>query len=559
MKYKYFIILFLCFISFQVQAQPKNEIRATWLTTIYGLDWPTTKATTPASINRQKVELCSILDELKAANFNTVLLQTRLRGDVIYPSKIETYNETISGKEGTSPGYDALAFAIEECHKRGLECHAWIVSIPIGKDKHVKDQGKNSVVKKQPQLCKHYQEEWFLDPGNPSTKEYLFSVIKEVVTHYDVDGINLDYIRYPDQPKDFPDKDTYRKYGNGKTLDSWRRDNITAIVRYLYKEVKQIKPWIKMSSSPIGKFKDTSHYSAGGWNAYHTVYQDAQGWLKEGIQDILFPMMYFNGNNFYPFALDWQEKSSGRCIVPGLGIYFLDPAEKDWPLSEIERQIYFTRRHGLTGQAFYRTKYLLNNTKNLFDELNGFHYAYPALQPKMEWMDNIAPSTPQKLTFDRKGTETKLSWQKSTDNDLHNAPYYNVYASDSYPVDTSKPYNIVAQNIRENHYYYNEEPQKALKRYFAITAADRSGNESEAVQLSLPDNIFRISEDGTQILLPPSNQYASITVTDISGRCIIYSEYALAISIKNLQKGFYRIIFTDKEGKIHHSTKMLAR
>ena len=559
MKYKYFIILFLCFISFKVQAQPKNEIRATWLTTIYGLDWPTTKATTPASISRQKAELCNILDELKAANFNTVLLQTRLRGDVIYPSKIEIYNETVSGKEGISPGYDALAFAIEECHKRGLECHAWIVSIPIGKDKHVKDQGKNSVVKKQPQLCKHYQEEWFLDPGNPSTKEYLFSIIKEVVTHYDVDGINLDYIRYPDQPKDFPDKDTYRKYGNGKTLDNWRRDNITAIVRYLYKEVKQIKPWIKMSSSPIGKFKDTSHYSAGGWNAYHTVYQDAQGWLKEGIQDILFPMMYFNGNNFYPFALDWQEKSFGRCIVPGLGIYFLDPAEKDWPLSEIERQIYFTRRHGLTGQAFYRTKYLLNNTKNLFDELNGFHYACPALQPKMDWMDNIAPSTPQKLTFERKGTVTELSWQKSTDNDLRNAPYYNVYASDTYPVDISKPYNIVIQNIRENHYSYNEEPQKAIKRYFAITAIDRSGNESEAVQLSLPDNIFQISEDGTLILLPPSDQYASITITDISGRCLLHSEYAEAIQISNLQKGLYRIIYTDKKGEIHPSIKMLAR
>ncbi len=559
MKYTYLVILLLCFFSQKTQAQLKNEIRATWLTTIYGLDWPTVKATSPTNINKQKAELCKILDELKAANFNTVLLQARLRGDVIYPSSIETFNETMTGKEGCSPGYDALAFAIEECHKRGLECHAWMVAIPLGKENHVKNLGKSSIVRRQPQICKHYQGEWFLDPGNPATKEYLLSLIKEVVTRYDVDGINLDYIRYPDQPKDFPDKDTYRKYGNGKTLDNWRRDNITDIVRYLYKQVKQLKPWVKISSSPVGKYKDTSHYPSGGWNAYHTVYQDAQGWLKEGIQDILFPMMYFNGNNFYPFALDWQEKSFGRCIVPGLGIYFLDPAEKDWPLSEIERQIYFTRRHGLTGQAFYRTKYLLSNTKNLFDELNGFHYANPALQPRMTWMDNIPPTLPLGLTCDREGTAIQLSWKPSTDNESRTAPYYNVYASDQFPVDISKPYNIIAHDVRENHYAYKEESGKETKHYFAVTATDRSGNESEATQLTPPKSLFQISEDGTQLLLPPSKEFVNITITDISGRCVQYSKYEEKIPLNHLQKGLYRVIFTDINGNIQPSTKMLAR
>jgi len=559
MKYTYLIILCLCFFSFKIKAQPKNEIRATWLTTIYGLDWPTVKAISPASINKQKAELCEILDELKAANFNTVLLQTRLRGDVIYPSSIETYNETMTGKEGCSPGYDALAFAIEECHKRGMECHAWMVAIPLGKEKHAKELGKNSIIRKQPWICKQYQGEWFLDPGNPATKEYLLSMVKEVVTRYDIDGINLDYIRYPDQPKDFPDKETFRKYGNGKSLDTWRRDNITAIVRYLYKSVKQLKPWVKMSSSPIGKFKDTSRYPSGGWNAYHTVYQDAQGWLREGIQDILFPMMYFNGNNFYPFALDWQEKSYGRWVVPGLGIYFLDPAEKDWPLSEIERQINFTRRHGLTGQAYYRTKYLLNNTKHLFDELNGLHYATPALQPKMKWIDNIPPTLPLELTCDREGSTVQLNWLPSIDNEYRTAPYYNVYASDKFPVDISKPYNIVAQDIRENHYAYKEESGREAKRYFAITATDRFGNESSATQLTPPNNIFEVSEDSSQLLLPPSTELANITITDLTGRYLLYSDYKEKISINNLSKGLYRVIFTDIKGEVHLSTKMLAR
>jgi len=559
MKHTYLILLFLCFFLTNTQAQPKNEIRATWLTTIYGLDWPTVKATSPTTINKQKTELCRILDELKAANFNTILLQTRLRGDVIYPSSIETYNETLTGKAGCSPGYDALAFAIEECHKRGMECHAWIVSIPLGKEKHVNALGNKSVTKKHPQICKRYQGEWFLDPGNPATKDYLFSIVKEIITGYDVDGIHLDYIRYPDQPNEFPDKEMYRKYGNGKSLDSWRRDNITAIVRYLYQQVKQIKPWVKMSSSPVGKFKDTSHYPSGGWNAYHTVYQDAQGWLREGIQDILFPMMYFNGNNFYPFALDWQENSFGRCVVPGLGIYFLDPAEKDWPLSEIERQIYFTRRHGLTGQAFYRTEYLLKNTKHLFDELNGLHYSSPALQPKMKWLDNTAPTRPKDLSSNRIGSTVQLSWQPSTDNDSRTAPYYIVYASDKFPVDISKPYNIVAHDIRENHYAYKEEAARENKRYFAVTATDRFGNESAAVQLTLPDNKLQLSQDSLVLQLPKSEEFESITITNLTGRCVLHSKYEEKIPLYNLQKGLYRVLFTDKNGQIHPSTKMLAR
>ncbi|BEG99525.1 glycoside hydrolase family 10 protein [Bacteroides sedimenti] len=559
MKYKYLFLLLFSFFQLKSEAQPKNEIRATWLTTIYGLDWPTVKATSPANINKQKAELCNILDNLKAANFNTILLQTRLRGDVIYPSSIETFNETMTGKSGSSPGYDPLAFAIEECHKRGMECHAWMVSIPLGKESHVKELGKNSVIRKHPQICKRYQGEWFLDPGNPATKEYLFSVIKEVVTRYDVDGINLDYIRYPDQPKNFPDKETYNKYGKGEKLDNWRRENITSIVRYLYDGVKQLKPWVKMSSSPIGKYKDTSRYPSGGWNAYHTVYQDAQEWLREGIQDILFPMMYFNGNNFYPFALDWQEKSSGRYIVPGLGIYFLDPVEKNWPLSEIERQIFFTRSHGLMGQAYYRTSYILNNTKHLYSELSGYHYACPALQPDMKWMDNTPPSSPDKITCNHVGSTTLLSWQPAVDNDPVNKPTYIVYASNHYPVDTSNPKNLLAQGIRETHYTVEGKPGKIRNQYFAVTATDRFGNESLAVQLDAPKETFQISEDSTLLILPHSEDLTEITITDLTGRCVLHSEYKEQVAIGNMQSGVYKVIFTDFTGKTHFSTTMLAR
>lgn len=146
---RYLLFLFLTLSLTPAGAQPKYEVRAAWVTAVYGLDWPQTKATTPAGIRRQQEELIEILDKLKAANFNTVLFQTRTRGDVLYKSSIEPYNSILTGKVDGDPGYDPLAFAVRECHKRGMECHAWMVALPLGNKKHVAKLGNKSVTKKE--------------------------------------------------------------------------------------------------------------------------------------------------------------------------------------------------------------------------------------------------------------------------------------------------------------------------------------------------------------------------------------------------------------------------
>ena len=199
-------------------------------------------------------------------------------------------------------------------------------------------------------------------------------------------------------------------------------------------------PWVKCRTCPVGKYRDSARYPSRGWNAFHTVYQDVQGWLGEGIQDQIYPMLYFRGNHFYPFALDWQEQSNGRQIIPGLGIYFLDPSEGNWTLDEIERQMHFSRAHGRAGEAHDRVKYLMDNTQGLYDALEEDFYTAPALQPAMPWIDNVAPTPPSGLTVETpENGYWKLSWQPDTDNDNRNAPMYVLYGSDTYPVDTYNP------------------------------------------------------------------------------------------------------------------------
>lgn len=539
------LLLALCHIT-TISAQPKQEIRATWLTTLGGLDFPSQKATSAEGILRQKRELCRLLDRLKQANFNTILLQTRLRGDVIYPSAIEGFAESLTGHTGRNPGYDLLSFAIDECHKRGMELHAWLVAIPAGNARQVRLQGKNSVVKKHPKLCKLYKGNWYLDPGNPGTEDYLAGIVREIVSRYDVDGIHLDYIRYPDHPETFPDKDSFRKYGKGKNLAAWRRENITRIVRRVYTETKRQKPWIKVSSSPVGKYNDTSRYASHGWNAYRTVHQDAQRWLEEGIQDALFPMMYFKGNNFYPFALDWQEHKQGRWIVPGLGIYFLHPKEQNWTLDEIVRQMNFLRHNGLDGQAFFRNRFLLENTKDVLSELTERFYMYPAVVPPMAWEDSIPPAPPTAPTLIRKGREVYLSWQPSGNAEAEKV-YYRIYASNRYPVNTEQAANLVETRTDSTAYVFSPSAPWQQRVYWAVTAVDRFGNESRPASFNRPqDNSLQIF-DGK---LPEIPKGAVFIVSDATEQEITRLPSTAKELPPTLGSGFFRISLLTADGQI---------
>lgn len=427
--------------------------------------------------------MIQILDKLYEANFNTVLFQARARGDVFYNSATEPYSALLTGQAGKSPGYDPLAFAIEECHKRGMECHAWMVAIPLGSHKHAASLGKASVTKKQPTICASYKNGWYLNPGHPGTKEYLMKLTKEVVANYDIDGVHFDYLRYPEHAPKFPDRKEYNKSGKKKKeIQQWRRDNLTEIMRYIYKGVKAMKPWVKVSTSPVGKYRDTARYPSGGWNAYHAVYQDVKAWLNEGIQDQVYPMMYFRDNHYFPFALDWLENNNGRHIISGLGIYFLDPKEGNWSLDDVERQINFTRHISLEGQAFYRVQFLTENTGGIYDELQGQYYTTPALQPPMPWLDSVAPSAPAGFEARKEGGYIHLKWNASTDNDTRNEPCYVLYGSDTSPVDTTDPANIIETRISKTSFTYAPVFPWEHYGYYAVTAIDRYGNESGPIQ-----------------------------------------------------------------------------
>lgn len=549
MKRYTFIILLLCAVL-SLNAQPRQELRAVWLTTLEGLDWPSTKGTSAAIERRQKQELCEILDKLKRANVNTVLFQARIRGTVTYPSKYEPWDGCISGKFGTAPNYDPLQYAIEEAHKRGMELHAWVVTVPTGK---WESYGAKSLRQRRPDLMKRIGVDAFLNPENAQTADYISNICEEITSRYDIDGIHLDYIRYPEQ-------------WTGSLNRSQGRENITRIVRAIHKKVKTQKPWVKLSCSPLGKFDDLTRFPSGGWNAYHKVCQDAQGWLRDGLMDQLYPMMYYDGKHFYPFAADWSENRHGREVASGLGIYRLIRNEGNWSLDAIKRQMNVARQLGL-GHCYFRSRFLTDNTKGLYDFVCDFD-AYPALVPAVITRQPV-PQAPTTLHVERTTNGDNISWSGAIDTSDGDYLTYNVYASTTQPVDIQDARNLIATRQMQQFISVRHASNEPTL-YYAVTAVNRYGKESEPVggqrakgkgqwskvieqeaqtsdQLMVNNGyLLTIPEDK---ILPEAEHLA---VFSMQGNIIITKPFARSVNISDIPNGVYELRTLNRKGDTHH-------
>lgn len=408
-------------------ASPKWEVRAVWLTTFRGLDWPKTKVKDDWSRELQKRELVRMLDGLQEANINTVIFQARTRGLTAYKSQYEPYDDVWTGTEGKDPGYDPLAFAIEECHKRNMECHAWVVSVCPAKG--------------------------FRDPNLPSTAPYIAGICEEIARNYDVDGISLDYIRYRDN----------KPLG----VSQWQAcENITKIVRAIHDRVKAVKPWIKLSCSPIGKYKQNINLSSK-YNAFDKG-QDVERWTREGLMDIVFPMAYWDNSNFYPWMPQWKQIAHGKIMAPGLGTYFLDPREGNRTLYEQAKQHKFVRYDGGMGFALFRAEHLLKDFKGIYKFMKEF-CPYPSLVPSID--SSKKPEKPQGVKIQYGKDATTLYWNPQPNTMV------NVYASREWPVDITKAQNLIAARVRGSQITIPTQ----YKLYYAITTLDRYGNESDEI------------------------------------------------------------------------------
>src|SRR5262249_43451254 len=151
-------------------------------------------------------------------NLNAVVFQVRPMCDALYESKLEPWSEFLTGKQGQSPGYDPLAFAVTEAHRRGLELHAWFNPYRAGLPAARREPAANHLTKTRPDLAKKYGKHRWLNPTSPEVQEHSLAVLLDVVKRYDVDGVHMDDYFYPYPESEdgkevpFPDDDTWEAY-----------------------------------------------------------------------------------------------------------------------------------------------------------------------------------------------------------------------------------------------------------------------------------------------------------------------------------------------------------
>jgi len=408
---------------------------------------------------------------IRAAHLNTIFFQARARGDAYYRSAYEPWAENLTGTLGKDPGWDPLEFLLDESHAAGLEVHAWFNVYKVRGPGRPAPSSPQHPARAHPEWIVPYENEGWFDPGKPEVQAYLLRVALDLVRHYDLDGIHLDFIRYPG--RDFPDDDSYRRYGGGKNRDDWRRGNIDRFIAALYDSTVAVKPRMKVGSAPVGVFKGGN--GNNGWGGYSNYFQDSQGWLRDGKQDYLVPQIYWDigespgDPDFTALAGSWSQNAAGRQIYAGVGAY------KPAVLEQIPEQIDVTRELGMAGQAYFRYDHIRDPS------VFGGRYDTWANIPPMEWKDPVPPKPPGAIAVAESAPGVfSIEWTPSPPAaDGDRARLYNVYHWTGAAIPFDNPHALVAIVPNGRTYYTDTVAVPEGARYtFAVSALDRSNNES---------------------------------------------------------------------------------
>lgn len=378
----------------------QREFRGAWISTVSNIDWPSRSG---LSAEIQKKELIQFLDRLKQYHINVALLQVRPEGDSFYESKFEPWSRYLTGTQGKSPGYDPLAFFVEEAHKRGIEAHAWINPYRAKSNASVAT-AKNHVSITHPDYVYTSKNLSWMDPGAKSIQDLTYNVVIDIVSRYDIDGLHMDDYFYP-YPSfgEFPDSKSYEIYKKaGGTLEraDWRRDNVNKMVERLYKGIKAKKPWVDFGISPFGIYKNGVPEGVKGLDQYNAIFADPKLWIEKKWVDYVAPQLYWpiaaKNTPFEKLLLWWASLSSDRPVMPGVASYKINEKEGAYPVSEIINQIAITQKHrakNVGGAIFFQSKNIVRNDKGLADELLKL-YKVPVLAPSNAYNNEAPPIAP---------------------------------------------------------------------------------------------------------------------------------------------------------------------
>lgn len=488
----FFLLLMAGGVFAQVQtgsAYPKREFRAAWIQSVNGQfrGMPTEKL---------KQNLIGQLNSLQKAGINAIIFQVRPEADALYASRLEPWSRFLTGVQGKAPEpyWDPMQFMIDECHKRGMEFHAWIN--PYRTKTTLKSElAPNHVYNIHPEWFVTYGDQLYFDPALPESRRHICMVVSDIVSRYDVDAIHMDdyFYPYPIKGKDFPDDASFARFGGGfSNKGDWRRSNVNVLIKKLHETIREIKPWVKFGVSPFGIYRNESSDPLGsktkGLQNYDDLYADVLLWAREGWIDYNIPQIYWHIGHpvadYETLVKWWARNTENRPLFIGQSVMNTvqnaDP--KNPSINQLPRKMALQRAYQtIGGSCQWPASAVVENAGKYRDALIAEYHKYPALPPVFDFMDNEAPAKVRKMKPVWTEDGYILFWTAPKyKEEMNRAVQYVVYRfNDKEKVNIDDPSHIVAIT-RDNFYKLPYEDGKTKYRY-VVAALDRLHNESKSV------------------------------------------------------------------------------
>jgi len=333
------------------------EIRSLWV-----LPWSMT--------SRQQID--RVIQQAVLMQQTELMMEVRYRSDALYiPNREDRTYPNPEPRSYILPAdkFDPLDYAIKAAHHMNLKIHAWVVvfnATPTDtmriRQNYIQvnhpDWITTDVNGKPMRAMDNFG--WFIDPGIPAAQDYLQNIVMDIVVNYpELDGLHLDYIRYPHvqwgyHPESVERFEEHRKQDKRHTWNQWRTMQVTAFVEMIYLQVKAVSPTMVVSAAVKANYVDAV-----------TLYaQDWKDWLARGIIDRLYPMTYFKDERIYLQCLNQMSslRANDRFVI-GVRAWQdlppdgdLLPDEKNtgrYSILDVARKIDLARSYGFGGVALF--------------------------------------------------------------------------------------------------------------------------------------------------------------------------------------------------------------
>jgi uncharacterized lipoprotein YddW (UPF0748 family) len=376
--------------------RPPEQLRGVWIATVTDDDWPSAPGGSP---DEQRAELTALLDNAAARRLNVVYFQVRPSADAFWPSRYEPWSQYLTGTQGTDPGWDPLAFAVREAHRRGLELHAWCNPYRIALTDDIGTLVDWHPARRHPEWVVAYGGQLYYNPGIPAVRHFVEDAMMDAVVRYPVDGLHWDdyFYPYPVAGQTFDDDVAFAQYGGGFTdRADWRRHNIDLLVSETAARVRALGRRVSFGVSPFGVWRNAATDPRGsdttaGVQTYDDLYADTLGWVRKQWLDYVCPQVYWNigfaAADYAKLVPWWSGAVDGTRVKLYIGeaLYKQGAAGQPDPWqdpAELSRHLTFDAAYPqVQGNVYFSATEVVEDPTGAMDRVVADHYPTRARVP----------------------------------------------------------------------------------------------------------------------------------------------------------------------------------